>query len=75
MTPTRFRECLEKFQWTQRGFARFTGRCEGTVRQWARGRVAIPYSIAEWLEGMTNYIEHHPIPTKPIPPFLQENSQ
>ena len=52
MTPTRLRECLSAFQWSQRGFARVLGRDEGTVRQWARGAVRVPDDVARWLEAL-----------------------
>ena len=64
MTPTRFRECLDTFHWTQRGFARIVGRGEGTVRQWARGAVSIPHNVVQWLENVTTYMENNKPPER-----------
>ncbi|GBQ08428.1 helix-turn-helix domain-containing protein [Saccharibacter floricola] len=64
MTPTRFRECLDVFHWSQRGFARIIGRGEGTVRQWARGAVSIPFDVAQWLESCASFMESHRPPER-----------
>lgn len=64
MTPDRFRECLDMFHWTQRGFARVVDRNESTVRQWARGKVSIPPAMATWLEGLAAYVETNPVPER-----------
>ena len=62
MTPTRLRECLALLHWTQRGLARTLNRHEGTVRQWARGVVAIPVDVADWLDDAANWHERNPPP-------------
>jgi hypothetical protein len=67
MTPTRFRECLDAIDWSQRGIARHLDRQEGTVRQWARGSVRIPEDVADWLETLTTFHEAHPAPTASHP--------
>lgn len=64
MTPTRLRECLDILHWTQRGFARVVGCSEGTVRQWARGRLDVPAPIAEWLDKTARYVEENPVPMR-----------
>ncbi|WP_018980327.1 helix-turn-helix domain-containing protein [Saccharibacter floricola] len=64
MTPTRMRECLALMHWTQRGFARVVGCSEGTVRQWARGRLDVPAPIAQWLEQTAHYMEENPAPAR-----------
>jgi DNA-binding transcriptional regulator YiaG len=64
MTPTRFRECLDALDWSQRGIARTLDRQEGTVRQWARGVVQIPDDVAGWLETLARFHEQHPAPVR-----------
>ncbi|MXV43474.1 nuclease [Saccharibacter sp. 17.LH.SD] len=71
MTPTRLRQCLDTLHWTQRGFARIVGCSEGTVRQWARGRLSVPSSIAAWLEKIADYVEKNPLPK----PFSAQESE
>ncbi len=65
MTPTRMRECLETLQLSQRGFAAFINRDEGTVRFWARKPGMIPQDVADWLQGYAEYLEKHPPPARP----------
>jgi plasmid maintenance system antidote protein VapI len=64
MSPTRFRECLDSLEWSQRGVARVLDRHEGTVRQWARGAVQIPADVAAWLETLAQHHERHPPPER-----------
>lgn len=66
MTPTRLRECLDALHWSQRGLASILNRHEGTVRQWARGAVAIPPDVAAWLETMAKHAARHPPPKNPL---------
>lgn len=64
MTPERFRECLVLMNWSQRGFARMVDRAEGTVRQWARGKVTIPPDVASWLEKIAGFVDQNPVPVR-----------
>jgi DNA-binding transcriptional regulator YiaG len=66
MTPTRFRECLQSLDWSQRGVARILGRHEGTVRQWARGTVQIPEDVAAWLETLAVCHNANPAPARAL---------
>lgn len=64
MTPERFRECLVIMNWSQRGFAAMVDRAEGTVRQWARGKVTIPPDVASWLEKAVSFMVANPLPVR-----------
>lgn len=64
MTPERFRECLTLMNWSQRGFASMVDRAEGTVRQWARGKVTIPADVAAWLEKAAAFMAANPVPVR-----------
>ena len=64
MTSDRFREVLALLDLPQRGFARLLNRPEGTVRQWARGAVAIPADVATWLEALAAFMVAHPLPAR-----------
>lgn len=64
MTPTRMRECIALLRWSQRGLADALSRPEGTVRQWARGKVRIPESVADWLERAGRWHEANPPPPR-----------
>jgi ribosome-binding protein aMBF1 (putative translation factor) len=64
MTPNSLRECLTSLGWSQRGLARTLNRQEGTVRQWARGAVAIPGDVAAWLEKLAMVHQKNPPPRK-----------
>lgn len=64
MSPSRFRECLAALDWSQRGLARLLDRAEGTVREWARGRLPVPAEVAEWLEARASSAEQLPPPAR-----------
>ncbi len=64
MSPTRFRECLAALDWSQRGLARLLDRAEGTVREWARGRLPVPTEVSEWLEARARAAEQYPPPVR-----------
>lgn len=66
MTPDRLRECIAALGWTQRGLARMLQRGEGNIRQMARGAVAIPDDVAQWLETRAQHAERHPPPAREI---------
>jgi hypothetical protein len=51
MTPTRFRECLEVLDLSQRGLAPLLACSDRLPRAWATGAEPIPPVIAEWLEA------------------------
>lgn len=46
MTGEEFKSILTKLGLTQRGFAKFTGVHERTVRRWVSGDCAVPKSIS-----------------------------
>lgn len=46
MTGEEFKSMLAKLGLTQRGFAKFTGVHERTVRRWASGDCAVPKTIS-----------------------------
>ena len=75
MTPDRFREVLRLLDLPQRGFARLLNRPEGTVRQWARGAVAIPADVAAWLEALASFMATHPLPARAVEPSSQPKPQ
>lgn len=62
MTPDRLRECLALLGWSQHQLARMTGRQEGAVRMWARGRIAVEPAVAAWLERWAGFAAAHPPP-------------
>lgn len=64
MTPDRLRECLAALHWSQRGLADVLQRDEGSVRQWARGKVRIPPDVAVWLEDRAAHAERTPAPER-----------
>lgn len=64
MTPERLRECLTALCWSQRGLARNLNKAEGTVRQWARGKLSIPEDVAVWLERCGRFMEENPPPPR-----------
>ena len=67
MTPTRLRECLALLFWSQRRLAEIIGWSEGTVRNWALGRQAIPADVAKWLERLAKHAAAHPAPARNTP--------
>ena len=64
MTSSAFRARLEALGWTQRGFAALLGVAHNTVHRWALDQARIPDSVAVWLDGVADFITHHPPPTR-----------
>jgi DNA-binding transcriptional regulator YiaG len=62
MTPTRFREILTLFGWSQRQLATVLNISERRSRKWAAGGAEIPPAVAEWLEFIVAPIEAQPFP-------------
>lgn len=64
MSPGRFRECLARLHWSQRGFADIIECDDRLVRRWASetNPATIPSEIAEWLEALTAAHASHPVP-------------
>ena len=62
MNATRLRECLAALGWSQRGLADFLGCDERLVRRWAAGQLAMPPTVATWLEARARHAEATPPP-------------
>jgi DNA-binding transcriptional regulator YiaG len=62
MTPDRFRTALTALSMSHRHFAEWTQVSDRRVRSWANGTAEVPTLLAEWLEGLAQYLEAHPMP-------------
>ena len=62
MTPERFRAALTLLNQSHRDFAGWIKVSDRRVRAWAAGTAEMPTLLADWLEGLTAYLEAHPIP-------------
>jgi transcriptional regulator with XRE-family HTH domain len=65
-TPERLRWALDELGWSLNELARRIHTHPNTVRQFWRGKRAIPDNLAEWLEGcaahMSVYMQRYPLP-------------
>jgi hypothetical protein len=62
MTPERFRAALTLLGHPHRQFAAWANVSDRRVRAWAAGTAEMPTLLADWLEGLTTYLEAHPMP-------------
>ncbi len=62
MTPAEFSAALSHIGWSQRHLARQLQCDDKMVRRWATGALAIPPSIARWLDRVVGCHDRFPPP-------------
>lgn len=64
MTPKRFAVLLDTVGWSAAELARRVGYHAGTVKEWRRGTLTVPFVVAYWLEQVAGAVDALPAPQR-----------
>lgn len=70
MTASELRSALVLLDWSYGDLARRIQRHKYTVYRWTKGKVSVPWTVAQWLSDLARYHEAHP-----PPPLLDHNGR